>query len=170
MISPNFSQLGLRPRRLRIKRYHVRFRAIMVKYIGYYITWPRGDRKFLFECWKIFHEWAQRTSEVFFETRKEISYLQAAMKCSIYYINNNEIWNHFTFRCERRDLLCSHSNGDLFMCEDNMLSSRVKISCFRAKAYLVFHWCLYNKHTYHNSGQKITFLEKLFVSKNSLKI
>ena len=26
-----------------------------------------------------------------------------------------------------------------------MLSSRVKISCFRAKAHLVFHWYLYNK-------------------------
>ena len=25
-----------------------------------------------------------------------------------------------------------------------MLFSRVKISCFRAKAYLVFHCCLYN--------------------------
>ena len=25
------------------------------------ITWLRGDTKFLFECWKIFHEWAQRT-------------------------------------------------------------------------------------------------------------
>ena len=37
MISPNFSQLGLRPRRLRIKRYHARFRAIMVKYIYIYI-------------------------------------------------------------------------------------------------------------------------------------
>ena len=32
VISPNFSQLGLRPRGLRIKRYHARFRAIMVKY------------------------------------------------------------------------------------------------------------------------------------------
>ena len=31
-MSPNFSQLGLRPRRLRIKRYHARFRAIMVNY------------------------------------------------------------------------------------------------------------------------------------------
>ena len=27
-----------------------------------------------------------------------------------------------------------------------MLSSRVKISCLGAKAHLVFHWCLYNKH------------------------
>ena len=31
-LKPNFSQLGLRPRRLRIKRYHARFRAIMVNY------------------------------------------------------------------------------------------------------------------------------------------
>ena len=35
------------------------------------ITWPRGDTKFLLECWKIFHEWAQRTSEIFFSTREE---------------------------------------------------------------------------------------------------
>ena len=34
------------------------------------ITWPRGDTKFLFECWKIFHEWAQRMSEIF-STREE---------------------------------------------------------------------------------------------------
>ena len=30
---------------------------------------------------------------------------------------------------------------DIFTREDNMLSSRVKIWCFRAKAHLVFHWC-----------------------------
>ena len=41
------------------------------------VTWPRGDTKFLFECWKIFHECAQRTSEIF-STRKYIY---------IYYIN-----------------------------------------------------------------------------------
>ena len=51
-------------------------------------------------------------------------------------------WNSFS--CERRDLLCSYSNHDIFTCENNMLFSHVKISCFRAKAHLVFHWCLYN--------------------------
>ena len=66
----------------------------------------------------------------------------------MYYINANEIPNHFTFRCERCDLLCNHSNGDLFTCEDNMLFSRVKTSCFRAKAHLVSYWCLYNKTLY----------------------
>ena len=49
------------------------------------------------------------------------------------------------FWCEMCDLLCSHSNGDIFTCEDNMLFSHVKISNFHAKAHLVFHWCLYNK-------------------------
>ena len=37
------------------------------------------------------------------------------------YVNTNELPNHFTFIvfwCERRDLLCSHSNGDIFTCED----------------------------------------------------
>lgn len=40
----------------------------------------------------------------------------------------------------------SHSNCDLFRCEDNMLYSRVTISCFNKKAaHLLFpHWCLYN--------------------------
>ena len=45
-------------------------------------------------------------------------------------------------------MLCSHSKGDFFTCEDNMLFSHVKISSFRAKAHLVFHWCLYNKVKY----------------------
>ena len=35
--------------------------------------------------------------------------------------------------------------GDIFTCEDNILFSHVKISSFRAKAHLAFHWCLYNK-------------------------
>ena len=34
------------------------------------ITWLRGDTKFLFDCWKIFHEWAQQTSEIFFQHEK----------------------------------------------------------------------------------------------------
>ena len=76
------------------------------------------------------------------------------MERSIYYIKTNEIPNHFTLivvRCERRDLLCSHSKGDIFTCEDNILFSHMKISSFRAKAHLVFHWCLYNKKQYQLS-------------------
>ena len=49
MISPNFSQLGLRPRRLRIKRYHARFRAIMVNYstvTSFYLIREREHAKY----------------------------------------------------------------------------------------------------------------------------
>jgi len=70
----------------------------------------------------------------------------------IYYINTNEIPNHF-------DLLCSHNKGDISTCEDNMLFSHVKIWSFRAKAHLVFHWCLYNKSQYLLSLPR--FLNKL---------
>ena len=55
------------------------------------------------------------------------------------------------FWCERRDLLCSHSKGDIFTSEDNMLFSHMKISSFRAKAHLVFHWRLYNKIDSHTT-------------------
>ena len=68
--------------------------------------------------------------------------------------------NHFTltfFLLRRRDVSCSHSNRDLFTCEDNMLFSHVKISCFRAKAHLVFHWYLYNKLHFKNYNY-ITFI------------
>ena len=34
------------------------------------ITRPCGYTKFLFECWKIFHDWAQQTSEIFFPHEK----------------------------------------------------------------------------------------------------
>ena len=42
---------------------------IIVQYLED-ITWLRRDTKFLFECWKIFHEWAQRTTEIFFQHEK----------------------------------------------------------------------------------------------------
>ena len=49
------------------------------------------------------------------------------------------------FCCKRRDLLCHHNIGDLFTLEDIMLFSHVQILCLRAKAHLIFHWCLCNK-------------------------
>ena len=45
------------------------------------ITWPLGDTKFLFECWKIFS-----TLEEKFRISKRP-----------YYVNTNEIPNHFTY-------------------------------------------------------------------------
>ena len=37
--------------------------------------------------------------------------------------------------------LCNHGNADLFTSENNMLFSRLKMSCLRTKAHVVFHWC-----------------------------
>ena len=39
----------------------------------------------------------------------------------------------FNFCCERRDLLCNRSNGDIFTCEGNMLFLRVNISLSAGK-------------------------------------
>ena len=39
----------------------------------------------------------------------------------------NTKFKSFKFRCERRDLSCNHSNGDLFNAEDNMLFSLVNV-------------------------------------------
>ena len=57
----------------------------------------------------------------------------------IFYLLYKHQWT-----CERCDLLCSHSNGDIFTCEDSMLFSHVvKISSLRSKAHLVyFHWII----------------------------
>ena len=63
------------------------------------------------------------------------------------------------FWCERRGLLRSHSNGDIFTCEDNTLFSHVKIPSFHAKLtwyligvfiinkYSVFHFSWSNLNT-----------------------
>ena len=50
------------------------------------------------------------------------------------------------FKYSLRDLLCNHSNGDLFSYENNVIFSCLKTSghVFFRKAYLVFCWCLYN--------------------------
>ena len=40
----------------------------------------------------------------------------------------NLLHRPFNFGCKRRDLLCNHSNRDLFTREDNMLFSRLKMA------------------------------------------
>ena len=75
-------------------------------------------------------------SEIFFSTQEE-KFWTSKQPCNVpsNYINTNGMANHFTliiFCHERHNLLCSHSKGDLFPCEDNML-----LSCVRTKAHLV---------------------------------
>ena len=95
--------------------------------------------KFLPKSWKTFHEWVQWTSGIFLNSRRESLYLQAAMECSIYYINTNEIQNHFT-------LIFFGAKGAMYyVAIATVIFSHVKISCFYVKAHLVFHWLLQNE-------------------------
>ena len=69
-----------------------------------------------------------RTREIFFNTQREILYLQEAIKCFIYHINTNEIPNHFTFRFE----------GTIYYVTiATIIFSCVKITCY-------FHVWRYN--------------------------
>lgn len=47
------------------------------------------------------------------------------MQYSVYYLNPTEMR-----RSQRRDLLCNHNDGDLFMCEDNMLFHKWRYEVF----------------------------------------
>ena len=79
---------------------------------------------------------AARRYEISLRVLNNISRVSAANK-----------WNIFSTREEKRPcnvLFIIY----YFACEDNMLFSLVKISRFRAKAHLVFHWCLYKKYVY----------------------
>ena len=107
--------------------------------------------KISFRVLKIFHEWAQWTSEIFFQHEKR-NFVSPSGHVMFYLLYKHQ-WTtkpfHFnSFVVWKARLLCSHSSGDIFTREDNMLFSHVKISSFRAKAHLVFHWCLYNNIFY----------------------
>ena len=54
-------------------------------------------------------------------------------------LNTKSFYLNSFFWSKRCGLLGSHSNGDIFTCEDNVLFSHVKMSSFHAKAHLVFH-------------------------------
>ena len=116
------------------------------------ITWPRGDTKSLFKCWKIFHEWAQQTSEIFFQHEKRN--LVSPSAHVMFYLLYKHQWNTKPFHVNSFWFFinCSLSNGDIFASEDNMLFSHVKISCFCAKTHLVFHQCLCNKSDLFTKG------------------
>ena len=94
----------------------------------WYITWRiLHGRAEIRNFREIFHEWAQRTSEIFFNTRREISSVSPSGHVMFYLLYKRQRNTRWALLCsDRPDLLCDHSNCDLFTCEDNMLFSRVK--------------------------------------------
>ena len=99
------------------------------------ITWPRGDTKFLFSCWKIFHEWAQWTTELFFQHEKRN--LVSPSGLVMFYLLYKHQWNTKPFLFNSfigvKGVIYYVAVATVI---DNMLFSHVKISSFRAKAHL----------------------------------
>ena len=88
------------------------------------ITCPRVDMNFFFE-WSTRYLTSERSERVRYQVDhskiKFISINGHVIFCLLYKHQRQRR------RFQRRDLLCNHNDGDLFTCEDNMLSSRVKI-------------------------------------------
>ena len=136
---------------------------------GYYMA--ARDKKFLFECWKIFHAWVQQTSEIFFSTREE-NFVSPSDRV-IFYLLYKHQWNAKPFylkfsRSERCGLLWSHGNGDIFTCEDNMLFSHVKISSFREIWVITWSYALLTVRPHHRltNVQSQHFLASLGAQEN----
>ena len=77
---------------------------------------------------------AQGMSEIIFNTQREFSHLQGAMKCFTYCINTNETPNHL---CERCNLVCNHHSSDLFTSEDIMFLCKSSPSWYFSCIYMI---------------------------------
>ena len=90
------------------------------------ITWPPGDMKFLFKFWKIFHEWVQWTSEIFFSTREEKFHI-SKQPCNVLFkhqLNTNEMPNHFT------SIVFGLKGAVYYEAIAMVIFSHVKITCY----------------------------------------
>ena len=91
------------------------------------ITWRRGDMNFLFYCKQV----------KYFSTQEE-KFWTSKGPCNVLLILlykhrwNSKPFYFIIFCCERHNLLCSRSKGDLFPCKDNML-----FSCVCTKVHMV---------------------------------
>ena len=117
------------------------------------------DTNFTFK-WSTWYLTSERSEWVRYRVEHEKVKFASISEYVIFCLLYKQKWNTKSACFQRRDLLCNHNDGDLFTCEDNMLSSCVKIWSFRGKSHLVFHWCLYNKLWYSlwwkaNTKQKL---------------
>jgi len=100
------------------------------------VPWSLGDMEFLFLVlkYKLFLGWEQRTSEIFFNTRRYHISKQPCNVLLFHYINTNERLDHFT---------CIAKGTIHHVTIPTVIFSLVKMPCFLVKAHKVFHWCLY---------------------------
>ena len=74
--------------------------------IRIHITWPREDTKFLFECERV---------KYYLKPEKR-NFVSPSGHVMFYLLYKHQLMPFEP--CERRDLLCSHSNGDLVRREE----------------------------------------------------
>ena len=83
----------------------------------------------------------------YFFPKREEKFCISKRPCNVLFIiiiNTNEIPNHFS-------KIVFWSEGVVYYEATAMvIFSHVKISSFRMKAHLVFHWCLYDKQVSYN--------------------
>lgn len=95
----------------------------------------------------ILHEWAQQTSEIFFNTRREICISKPLWKV-LFIININEILNCFNFAAKGAIYYVTMATAIFLL---------LKITCYfrlTREDIMFLHestpciWCLHNKHGY----------------------
>ena len=83
------------------------------------MTWPQGDTKFRFECWKNI-SWMSAVNNLNIFEHKKRNFVAPRSHVMFYLLHKHQ-WNTKPlFVCERCCVLCCYSNGDLFTCEDNV--------------------------------------------------
>ena len=76
-------------------------------------------------------------------------------------------WNIKSACFQRHDSLCNHNDGNLFTCEDNMLSSPVKIWSFHGKAHYRYFTGVYIIKSYKGKIKTILLILSVPKSQNS---
>ena len=95
--------------------------------------------KFLFSCWKIFHEWVQRTSEIF--SAREEKFRISKRPCNVLFI----IWTPMKYQTISLKQLYPTKGAIYYVAIATVIFSDVKITCY-------FHvW------RYHVFTQKLTW-------------
>ena len=96
------------------------------------IAWLHRDTKFLFECWKVFHQWANDQVK-YFSTQEE-KFRISKQPFNVVFIIQRPM-KHLT-----TSLKCffAAKGTTYYVAVAMVIFSCVKISCFHAKAHLVF--------------------------------
>ena len=124
-------------------------KVFMAKYVahrGYYMAVRRYEMSL--RVLKNMYFTSKRCERVKYLQHEERNFVSPSGYVMFYLLYKHQ-WNTKPFQSDifflrkARFILCRHTNGDLITCYFHMWRS-----CFRVKAHLVFHWCLYNKKKY----------------------